>query len=193
MDMIGKNELPGLYLVITGTRDFFEGYKGLKAAAALYQRVQVTFVDEATWDNLRLPQVRLMPFTAERLLTVGTRVRDLYPAKNASRVAMRVDDRFLHALVGQITTGFGGKVALAPRLFLRELVDVLDRVDIHADYDPAAHYRLDLADSKLTAEELAAKHGREVELVEEESALDAAPQAEEDEAQVTAKPRRLDG
>lgn len=79
---------------------------------------------------------------------------------------------------------------------MRELVDVLDRVDIHADYDPAANYKLDLADSKLTAEELAAKHGREVEIVEEESAPEAAPQADEDEApQVTVSrnPKRLDG
>ncbi|MDQ3363905.1 MAG: BREX system ATP-binding protein BrxD [Myxococcota bacterium] len=196
MDMIGKDELPGLYLVITGTRDFFEGYKGLKALAPLHQRVHVNFADDARWDNMRSPQVRLMPFNDDRLLTVGTRVRDLYPAKNASRVATRVDDTFLRALVGQVTAGFRGKVTLAPRLFLRELIDVLDRVDIHADYDPAANYKLDLADSKLTPEELAAKHGREVEIVEEDSALDTAAQPGEDEApQVTGsrKPKRLDG
>ena len=43
MDMLAKEELPGLYLIVTGTRDFFEGYKGLKALAPLYQRVQVNF------------------------------------------------------------------------------------------------------------------------------------------------------
>ena len=59
-----------------------------------------------------------------------------------------------------MTAGFGGKVAIAPRLFLRELIDVMDRVDIHEDYDPATHYRLELDDGKLTPEELAAKHGR---------------------------------
>jgi hypothetical protein len=91
-------------------------------------------------------------------LTVGTRIRDLYPAKNANRVAKRIDDRFLRALVVQATAGFGGKVSLAPRLFLGELIDVMDRVDIHEDYDPATHYRLELEDGKLTPEELAAKH-----------------------------------
>ena len=30
MDMLATDDLPGLYLVVTGTRDFFEGYKGLK-------------------------------------------------------------------------------------------------------------------------------------------------------------------
>ncbi len=185
MDMLAKEELPGLYLVVTGTRDFFEGYKGLKALAPLYQRVQVNFGEDGRFDNLRAPQVRLLPFTDERLLTVGTRIRNLYPAKNADRVAKRIDDRFLRALVAQVTAGFGGKVSLAPRLFLRELIDVMDRVDIHEDYDPGTHYRLELEDGKLTAEELAAKHGR---------SLDVAEEASTDGAEPTEKPtKRLDG
>jgi hypothetical protein len=188
MDMLAKEELPGLYLVITGTRDFFEGYKGLKGLAPLYQRVHTTFGDDPTLDNLRATQVRLLPFTPDRLLTVGRRVRDLYPAKNASRVAARVDDQFLGALVTQITSGFGGKVGLAPRLFLRELIDVLDRVDLHERYDPAVSYKLDLDDNKLTSEELAAKHGRAPEATEAEDEPEHPP-----EQAPAAKPRRLDG
>ncbi|MBL0196974.1 MAG: BREX system ATP-binding protein BrxD [Myxococcales bacterium] len=184
MDMLGKGELPGLYLVVPGTRDFFEGYKGLKALAPLHQRVHVTFGEDPRWDNLRAPQVRLLPFTGERLLTVGRRVRDLYPARNAERVAARIDDRFLEALVEQVTAGFGGKVSLAPRLFLRELVDVMDRVDLHEDYVPAAHYRLALDDGKLNDEELAAKHGTPV----DEAAEEPPP-----EPPVADKPRRLEG
>lgn len=186
MDMLGKEELPGLYVVVTGTRDFFEGYKGLKALAPLYQRVQVTFGEDPRFDNLRAPQVRLLPFTEERLLTVGRRVRDLYPAKQQERVLGRIDDRFLEALVKQISAGFGGKVSLAPRLFLRELIDVMDRVDLHEDYDPVAHYRLELDDGKLTAEELAAKHGTPFESADAEAPEDEAPARAE-------KPKRLDG
>ncbi len=186
MDMLGKEELPGLYVVVTGTRDFFEGYKGLKALAPLYQRVQVTFGEDPRFDNLRAPQVRLLPFTEERLLTVGRRVRDLYPAKHQERVLGRIDDRFLEALVKQISAGFGGKVSLAPRLFLRELIDVMDRVDLHEDYDPVAHYRLELDDGKLTAEELAAKHGTPFESADAEAPEDEAPARAE-------KPKRLDG
>lgn len=184
MDMLAKEELPGLYLVITGTGDFFEGYKGLKALAPLYQRVQVSFGEDPRWDNLRATQVRLLPFTEERLLTVGVRVRDLYPAKSPERIARHVNDRFLSALVAQVTAGFGGKLSLAPRLFLRELIDVMDRVDIHEDYDPGALYRLDLSDEELTAEELAAKHGRAA--ATEETTNDEEPTPEE-------KLRRLDG
>src|SRR5262245_31898009 len=107
MDMLAKDELPGLYLVVTGTRDFFEGYKGLKALAPLYQRVQVAFDDDGRWDNLRAPQVRLLPFSDERLLAVGGRVRDIYPAKNADRIAQRIDDRFLRAPRAYVTARFG--------------------------------------------------------------------------------------
>lgn len=185
MDMLAKDELPGLYLVITGTRDFFEGYKGLKGLAPLYQRVQVSFGDDARFDNLRAPQVRLLPFTEDRLLTVGRKVRDLYPAKHQERLEAKIDDSFLRALVGQVTRGFGGSVAVAPRLFLRELIDVLDRVDQHEAYEPAAHYKLDLDDeTKLTPEELAAKHGRNP------SADDEATEEAEAPAR---QPRRLDG
>jgi hypothetical protein len=185
MDMLAKEELSGLYLVVTGTRDFFEGYKGLKALAPLYQRVQVNFDEDGRFDNLRATQVRLLPFTDERLLIVGTRIRDLYPAKNAERLAKRVDDAFLRGLVAQITAGFGGKVSLAPRLFLRELIDVMDRVDIHDEYDPKAHYKLELEDGKLTAEELAARHGRSLDTTDAEPEEDAKPAVD--------KPKRLDG
>jgi hypothetical protein len=186
MDMLAKDELPGLYLVVTGTRDFFEGYKGLKGLQPLFQRVHVNFSEDARFDNLRAPQVRLQPFSGERLLTVGRRIRDLYPAKESQRVLAKVSDQFLDALVGQVTSGFGGKVALAPRLFLRELVDVMDRVDLHPDYDPSAHYKLQLEDAKLTPEELAAKHGKPYEPAEEEAA------AGEEPAKVEPS-RRLDG
>lgn len=192
MDMLANEELPGLYLVITGTRDFFEGYKGLKALAPLYQRVQVNFTGDSRFDNLKAPQVRLMPFTDERLLAVGTRIRDLYPSKNTARLAERVDDTFLHGLVSQVTAGFGGKVALAPRLFLRELIDVMDRVDIHEAYDPRAHYKLELDDGKLTPEELAAKHGRPLEEAAEVPGEGSGEVSEGSEA--TAQERkRLDG
>ena len=179
MDLLAQEELPGLYLMVTGTRDFFEGYKGLKGLAPLYQRVQVSFGEDPRWDNLRAAQVRLLPFTRERLMEVGLRVRELFPATDAEHVKARVNDAFLSTLVDQVSSGFGGQVAVAPRLFLRELVDVLDRVDQHADYDPVEHYRLDLDDDKLAPEELAAKHAV--------SSVEPAPSSE------PRKPRRLDG
>ncbi len=181
MDMVAAEELPGLYLVVTGTPDFFEGYKGLKGLPPLYQRVRVSFDDDPRFDNLRAPQVRLSAFTRERLLEVARRVRGLYPASHPERLASRVDDSFLAALVDQVTSGFGGQVALAPRLFLRELVDVLDRVDQHEAWDPKERYKVDLDESKLSAEELAGR--RSVEARSEPSTAPAAPR----------RPRRLEG
>ncbi len=182
MDQLAGEQFPGLYLVVTGTRDFFEGYKGLKSAAALYQRVSVTFGDDPRFDNLKAAQVRLNPFDAERLLEIGRRVRDLYPTEHPDRVLTRVSDEFLQGLVGQVTSGFGGKVTVAPRVFLRELIDVIDRVEQHEAYDPAAHYQLTLDGESLTAEEIAAQEGRE------SAPPDAPPDGEE-----PAPPRRLDG
>jgi len=162
MDQLANEQLPSLYLVVTGTRDFYEGYKGLKSQTALFQRVNVTFSDDPQFDNLLAPQVRLNPFDADRLLEVGRRVRDLYPAKQPERVLERVSDTFLRGLVAQVSEGFGGKVTVAPRIFLRELVDVIDRVEQHETYDPAAHHKLKLDGESLTAEEVAAKEGLEL-------------------------------
>ena len=159
VDMLSSDQLPGLYLVITGTPDFFEGYKGLKSLPPLHERVRVKFDDDPRFDNHRAVQIRLPPFDRERLLAVGRRVVELYPSREPERVRSRVDEQFLIALAHQITSGFGGEIAVTPRLFLRELVDVLDRVDQHPEYDPMEHYRLEVAEEELRAEELAARVG----------------------------------
>ena len=45
----------------------------------------------------------------------------------------------------------GGKVGIAPRIFLKKLVgDILDRIDQHPDFDPKRHYALTLTDAELT-------------------------------------------
>ena len=46
----------------------------------------------------------------------------------------------------------GGKVGIAPRLFLKKLVaDVLDRIDQFEDFDPTKHYQLTINSSEMTA------------------------------------------
>jgi hypothetical protein len=163
MDALQADQLPGLYLMVTGTPELFDGYKGIKSLQPLYDRVKVRWSDEPKHDNLRATQVRLLPFDEERLFEVGRRVREIFPAKNQGRVRQKVDDAFLHALVDQVTSGFGGKVSVAPRHFLRELVDVMDRVDLGEDFDPAAHYRLQIDEVSLEPQEIAALHGGDVE------------------------------
>lgn len=159
VDMLAGDELPGLYLLVTGTPSFFDDYKGIKGLPPLYQRLATRFDADPRHDNLRMPQVRLPAFDAARLLEVGRRVRDLYPATASERVHARVSDVFLTALADKITSGFGGRVSVCPRIFLRELVDVLDKVDQYEDYDPVAQYKLVLDEAALTPEELDAHHG----------------------------------
>jgi hypothetical protein len=50
-----------------------------------------------------------------------------------------------------VTGKLGGRVGVAPRIFLKKLIaDVFDRIDQFADFDPRQHYALTIADSELT-------------------------------------------
>jgi hypothetical protein len=180
VDALAGGDLPGLYLVVTGTPDFYEGYKGIKGLQPLYQRVVTRFDADPRFDNLRAAQVRLPAFDSERLREVGRKIRDLFPARNGQRVRLAVANEFLDSLVSSVSSGFGGHVSVAPRIFLRELVDVLDRVDQYADYDPRTHYKLEIREAELRPEELAARRG----VAYEPPEVDDEPPS---------KPRRLEG
>lgn len=186
VDMLANGELPGLYLVVTGTPEFFDGYKGLRGAQALHQRVAIRFDANAQHDNLRAPQVRLQPFSGDRLVEVGMKIRGMFPARNPDRVFSTVDESFVRELVNKVVDGFGGQVAVTPRYFLRELVDIMDRVDLHETFDPRATYELKVDEGVLEPEELAARRGTpvasEVDLTEDDPIEDP-----------TAPKKRLDG
>jgi len=119
VDALLGGDLPGLYLVVTGTPEFFDGHKGIAALPPLRDRVATRFSDDPRFDNLRAPQVRLPPFDAQRLTEVGVKVRDLFPADNPERVRSRVDDALIGRLVEKMTAAFGGHVEVVPRRFLR--------------------------------------------------------------------------
>ena len=80
-------------------------------------------------------------------------IRDLYAEGAAApgRVLERADDAYLGSLARAVTGGLGGRVGIAPRVFLKKLVqDVLDRIDLHSDFDPRRDYALTLTDGELT-------------------------------------------
>ena len=53
-----------------------------------------------------------------------------------------VDDTLLESLALGVAGRLGGKVGLAPRIFLKKLVtEVLDRVELYPDFDPRQHYK----------------------------------------------------
>lgn len=156
IDEVDSGRFPGLYLVITGTPAFFEGPSGLSRLAPLAQRLSVDFGSDPRFDNPRAVQVRLRGFDLDALQALGRRVRDLYAGgvTEPQRVLAAVDDEYLAILARAVTGSLGGKVGVAPRIFLKKLVgDVLDRVDQFPDFDPRQHYALTVSDVELTETE----------------------------------------
>ena len=73
----------------------------------------------------------------------------------------------LDTLARAVSGGLGGKVGVAPRIFLKKLVaDVLDRVDLHPDFDPRQHYALTLSETEMSASERAAASANSVDDIE---------------------------
>jgi hypothetical protein len=67
-----------------------------------------------------------------------------------------VTDELLMLLADGIVGKLGGKVGVAPRIFLRKLVlDLLDKIDLFADFDPRVHYKLVVDVADMNAEERA--------------------------------------
>jgi hypothetical protein len=155
--------------VVTGTPAFFDGPQGVQRLAPLAQRLHVDFGTDRRFDNPRAVQIRLSPFDHGSLLSVGRRVRDIYAEGRLHEQRLRsvVDDPYIETLAAAVAGGLGGKVGIAPRLFLKKLVaDVLDRVDLHADFDPRKHYSLTLAESEMSVAERAATGAASVDDIE---------------------------
>lgn len=153
IDEVDQGRFPGLYLVVTGTPAFFDGPQGAQRLPPLAQRLHTDFTTDARFDNPRAVQLRLAGFDVAGLEEVGRRVRDLYRdgADGAERIKERCDDHYLGLLARAVVGDLGGKVGIAPRVFLKKLVgDVLDRVDQFPEFDPRRDYRLTITDTELT-------------------------------------------
>src|SRR6266851_584467 len=152
MDEIDAGHFLGLYLLITGTSSFFDGPQGVQRLPPLAQRLQVDFSTEARFDNPRAVQIRLPGFDLERLSQVGRRIRDIYSegSANAARIGELANDTYVEDLARAVTGRLGGKVGIAPRIFLKKLVaDILDRIDQFPDFNPREHYGLTIAEAEL--------------------------------------------
>ena len=159
IDEIYGGRFPGLYLVITGTPAFYDGPQGAQRLPPLAQRLATDFAGDPRFDNPRAVQLRLPAFDFDRLVAVGTRVRDIYvqDREAAARLRAHVDDAYVRTLAGAVTGELGGGVGIAPRIFLKKLVDVLDRVDQFPDFDPRRDYALTVGEGELTMEEREAR------------------------------------
>lgn len=167
IDEIHGGRFPGLYLLITGTPAFFDGPQGIQKLPPLAQRLHVEFGTEPRFDNPRAIQVRLRNFDLPALVDVGCKVRNLFAegSDEGDRVMKLADDAYVADLARALTGKLGGKVGLAPRLFLKKLVgEVLDRIEIFSDFDPRQNYELTLAGAELTREEREASSVDDIEL-----------------------------
>lgn len=162
LDEIDAGRFPGLFLIITGTPAFFDGQQGVQRLPPLAQRLATDFTADARFDSPRAVQLRLRGFDLDRLVELGSKVRDLYAgiAHNPERVTAVADDAYLDTLARALTGELGGQVGVAPRLYLRKLVaDVLDRVDEYDDFDPRRDYPVTVQDAELTETERNAAAG----------------------------------
>lgn len=129
---------PGLVWLMTGTPEFFDSRQGVAALTPLHERIR--FLKQGRFASPRQAQLELSPFDAERLKAVALRLREIYPARDRTRLEARVSDDFIARLVVEVTAGFRGDVGVVPRQFLREFVTQMDLVDENDDYDPATEY-----------------------------------------------------
>ena len=153
IDDIDGGRFPNLYLLTTGTPAFFDGPQGVQRLEPLAQRLHVDFQTDPRFDNPRAVQLRLASFDHDRLVEVGVKVRDLFVADCSSpaRVQRLADNDYIDTLARSVTGKLGGKVGIAPRLFLKKLVsDVLDRIDQFDDFDPRQHYQLTVNTGEMT-------------------------------------------
>jgi len=152
---------------MTGTPPFFDGSQGIQRLPPLAQRLHVEFGKEDRFDNPRAVQVRLRNFDINGLTEVGRKVRDLFAEGSSvkERILSLADDEYLETLARGMVGALGGKVGLAPRLFLKKLVgEVLDRIEQFPEFDPRQHYGLTLATAELTLEERSAASVDDIEL-----------------------------
>ncbi|GAA3739336.1 BREX system ATP-binding protein BrxD [Salinactinospora qingdaonensis] len=168
IDEVHSGRFPGLFLAITGTPAFYDGQQGIQRLPPLAQRLATDFTTDPRFDNPCAVQLRLPGFTQESLVELGRTIRDLYArsAEAPDRVTGLADDAYVADLAHAVGGALGGKVGVAPRLFLKKLIgDVLDRIDQFPDFDPRQHYTLTTAEGELTdVERNAAVSADDVEL-----------------------------
>lgn len=160
VDEIDAGRFPGLYVLITGTPAFFDGQQGIQRLPPLAQRISADFSGDARFDNPRAPQIRLAGFTQDSLQELGTRVREIYAtgAEASDRISSLIDDAYVAELANAVAGKLGSKAGIAPRVYLRKLIDVMDRVDQFPDFHPRRDYTLTVSAEELTAVEREAAH-----------------------------------
>jgi adenosylhomocysteinase len=134
IDALDRGDMPRCYFLFTGTPSFFDGSRGIRSVPPLYDRINVVQVD--TFKNPRQPQIHLPKFDTGKLELVALKVIDVYSQAYREVDRERISHRFIRAMIKKITTRFGGRIDVIPRIFLKEFVDVLDKCELYDQYNP---------------------------------------------------------
>ena len=141
IDALDRGEMPRCYFLFTGTPALYDGSRGIRSVPPLYDRISVVQTD--SYRNPRQPQITLSKFDTSKLELVALKVIDVYSQAYREVDRERVSHRFIHAMIKKITTRFGGRVDVIPRIFLKEFVDVLDKCELYEKYNPWDVYEFD--------------------------------------------------
>ena len=141
IDSLDRGEMPRCYFLFTGTPALYDGSRGIRSVTPLYDRISV--VQDDNFRNPRQPQIVLSKFDTGKLELVALKVMDVYAQAYTEPDRERVSHRFIRAMIRKITTRFGGRVDVIPRIFLKEFVDILDKCELYEDYNPANAYDFD--------------------------------------------------
>jgi len=141
IDALDRGEMPRCYFLFTGTPALYDGSRGIRSIPPLYDRISV--VQDDTYKNPRQPQIILVKFDTAKLEQVALKVLDVYAKAYSEPDRERVSHRFIRAMIKKITTRFGGRIDIIPRIFLKEFVDILDKCELYDDYNPAEGYDFD--------------------------------------------------
>jgi hypothetical protein len=147
IDALDRGDMPRCYFLFTGTPAMYDGSRGIRSVPPLYDRISVIQTDN--YRNPRQPQIILSKFDTAKLEQVALKVLDVYAQAYAEPDRERVSHRFIRAMIKKITTRFGGRVDVIPRIFLKEFIDVLDKCELYEDYNPAEGYDFDSEHLKI--------------------------------------------
>ena len=141
IDALDRGDMPRCFFLFTGTPALYDGSRGIRSVPPLYDRISV--VQSDAYKNPRQPQIILGKFDTSKLELVALKVVDVYAQAYSEPDRERVSHRFIRAMITKITTRFGGRVDVIPRIFLKEFVDVLDKCELYEDYTPGDAYDFD--------------------------------------------------
>lgn len=141
IDALDRGDMPRCFFLFTGTPAMYDGSRGIRSVPPLYDRISV--VQNDAYRNPRQPQIMLGKFDTSKLELVALKIVDVYAQAYTEPDRERVSHRFIRAMIKKITTRFGGRVDVIPRIFLKEFVDVLDKCELYEEYTPGEGYDFD--------------------------------------------------